>query len=83
MAALFAEHPRIIAERLHFPHDNPLVVGMRGIDETVIFVRRENGGHQQQTMFASLREFIAQPGELGRSRITEPSGATPPPPKFR
>jgi hypothetical protein len=46
-----------------------LVVGMRGIDEPVISVRRENGGHQEQTMLPSLREFIPQSGELGGPQI--------------
>jgi hypothetical protein len=32
LPALSPEHTWIIAKRLHFSHDNPLVVGMRGID---------------------------------------------------
>jgi hypothetical protein len=45
---------------------------MRGIDQPVIFVRREYGGHQQKTIFSALREFIAQPSEVGRSRRFAP-----------
>ena len=45
VGALFPEHTRIIAERLDFLHGDPPVVDMRGIDQTVVFVRREHGGH--------------------------------------
>jgi len=46
VTALFAEHTRIIGERFHFSRDDRLVVGMRGIDQAVIFAGREYGGHQ-------------------------------------
>lgn len=46
LPALSPKHTWIIDKRLHFWHDDPLVVGMRGIDQPVIFVGREYGGHQ-------------------------------------
>jgi hypothetical protein len=46
LLALSPEHTQIVAEWLHFWHDDPLEVGMRGIDQPVIFVGREYGGHQ-------------------------------------
>ena len=45
-AALFPEHTRIVAEQLHSSHDDPLGVGMRGIDQPVVFVGCEYRGHQ-------------------------------------
>jgi len=69
MAALFPEHTWIIAERLRRSHDDTLVVGGRGIDQPVVFVGREYGGNQEQTILSSSREFITQPNEFGAIRL--------------
>ena len=41
MAALFLEDARIIAERLRRSQNDTLVVGVRRIDQPVVFVARE------------------------------------------
>lgn len=66
------KHARVVAERFRFTHHNSLVVGMRRIDQAIVLGGGENRGHQQQTMLASLREFIAEVGELGRRRGIAP-----------
>ena len=52
----------------HLANDNLLEVGMRGIDQAVVFARSENGGHQQQTMLSSLHEIIAYTGQSSGRR---------------
>ena len=41
---------------------------MLGIDQAIILIGSEDRGHEQQTALSSLREFIAYPGEVRRSR---------------
>ena len=66
MATLCPKHPRIVGEWFQFAYHNPLVIGMRGIDQAIVLARGQNGRHEQQAMLFALREFIPKPGEFGR-----------------
>ena len=61
VAASFPEQTRITAERLHFSHDNPLVVGMPGLMSQLFSLGARTPA---ATMLSSLREFITQPSEF-------------------
>lgn len=67
-----SEHPRVIAERLQFPHDNSPEIAVIGMEQAVVFGANEDGGHNQQTMLLPLRKLIAKAHEFWSRRGVEP-----------
>jgi hypothetical protein len=42
-----SEHPRVVAERLRLPHDNPPEIAVIGIEQAVVFGGDKDRGYEQ------------------------------------
>lgn len=75
MSAFAFEHSRVIAQGLQILNHEFPEIRMRGIDQAVVLIGRQDRGNGQEAMLASLSKVVTDAGKLGRrSRIAPVCG---------